>query len=36
MAQLVEYEYVEKVRGHQVRQTLYELLHEEDEDAPGL
>ena len=36
MAQLVEYEYVEKVRGHQGRQTLYELLHEEDEDGPGL
>jgi hypothetical protein len=36
MAQLVEYEYVEKVRGQQGRQTLYELLHEEDEDGPGL
>ena len=36
MAQLVEYEYVEKVRGQQGRQTLYELLHEEVEDGPGL
>ena len=36
MAQLVEYEYVEKVRGRQGRQTLYELLHEEGEDGPGL
>jgi len=36
MAQLVEYEYVEKVRGQQGRQTLYELLHEEGEDGPGL
>lgn len=32
MAQLVEYEYVAQVRGHQGKRTLYELLWEEEGD----
>lgn len=35
MAQLIEYEYVAQVRGHQGQRTLYELLWEEEHDDPA-
>lgn len=35
MSQLIEYEYVAQVRGHQGQRTLYELLWEEEHDDPA-